>query len=98
VNLGCEYILSNNSFDYLEAGIEGGAIYYDKFRPKQPIPNIFGPYINAPYGAIFGSYPYSIKLISYDREILGSGQNYNGLIKIKVIDPELNIINTDTKT
>eukprot|EP00347_Sterkiella_histriomuscorum_P014612 403360218 len=93
----CQYQIENNYFARNFASIKGGAIYYNKFKPKVYRNNTFVSNY-APYGPNIAGYPYGVRVISYDNYSLASGQDYTGTIQVQVIDPEYNIINTDNTT
>ena len=65
--------MSNNSFDYNIATVQGGAIYYNIYEPSTQLQNIYGSHNIAPYGAKIAGYPYSIRITSYDQIQIASG-------------------------
>eukprot|EP00347_Sterkiella_histriomuscorum_P023122 403335861 len=74
--------------------IEGGAFSYNKYRPIM-VGVIFSQDNYAPYGSNFSGYPYGIKLISQDKDLVASGQQYTGEIIVALVDADQNIITND---
>eukprot|EP00347_Sterkiella_histriomuscorum_P005180 403357590 len=79
------------------AVIEGGAFSYNKQRPIMDRVN-FSQDNYAPYGSNFSGYPYGIKFISQESDLVASGQQFNGEIIVALVDADQNIITNDDST
>ncbi|CDW87610.1 UNKNOWN [Stylonychia lemnae] len=97
-SITCIYDIDTNQFTSNYATTKGGAIYYNKHRPQKLSNNVFNIGNYAPYGPEMAGYPYSVIVQSYDNIPLASGQAYQGLIKIGIIDADGQIVTNDNSS
>ncbi|CDW73872.1 UNKNOWN [Stylonychia lemnae] len=88
----------SNYFDSNYAATKGGGIYYNKHRPQIYKKNVFTGDNYAPYGSQMAGYPYSVIIQSYDKIDIASGQIYQGIIQIGIIDADGQIITNDNSS
>ncbi|CDW75942.1 UNKNOWN [Stylonychia lemnae] len=88
-SITCKYDVDSNEFNSNYATTKGGAIYYNKHRPQIFQNNVFKSGNYAPYGPELAGYPYSVIVKAYDNIPLASGQAYQGLIKVGIIDADV---------
>eukprot|EP00347_Sterkiella_histriomuscorum_P002746 403366963 len=93
----CQQNMTEDMFIGNIALIEGGAFSYNKYRPIMVGVN-FSQDNYAPYGSNFSGYPYGVKLISQDKDLAASGQQFTGVIIVALIDADQNIITNDNSS
>eukprot|EP00347_Sterkiella_histriomuscorum_P016874 403351514 len=74
--------------------IQGGSFSYNKYRPRMIGVN-FSHDNYAPYGPQFSGYPYGVKIMSQEKTLVASGQQYTGQIVVALVDADQNIITND---
>ncbi|CDW86055.1 UNKNOWN [Stylonychia lemnae] len=92
----CSFQVDNNRFLSNVASEKGGAITYNKNRPVVIQENYYDELNQAQYGSKIAGYPYDVKVLSYEKYPLASGQLYIGTILVAIIDADSNIIKTDS--
>eukprot|EP00347_Sterkiella_histriomuscorum_P011816 403370990 len=90
----CQQNMTDDVYIGNMALVEGGAFSYNKYRPRMVGVN-FSQDNYAPYGPQFSGYPYGVKIISYERNSIASGQQYTGEIVVALVDADQNIITND---
>ncbi|CDW72378.1 UNKNOWN [Stylonychia lemnae] len=90
--------LENNTFNKNIASLQGGAVYYNKHRPLKLDSNQFDTQNYAPYGSNIAGFPFSVKILSYDKLQVASGQRYEGKIVAAIVDYDQNIISIDNSS
>ncbi|CDW73537.1 UNKNOWN [Stylonychia lemnae] len=92
----CNYTIANSTFVQNVATLQGGVLYYNKFRPLSLETNIYIDNI-APYGPQFASYPFSVQIKEQYFSSVASGQINSGYILAEIIDPDGQVLKNDNE-
>ena len=97
----CSNNVISTQFKNSVAGVKGGAIYYDLYRPK--LDNITQLNNTAVYGNYIASYPIKIKLTNTNTDLIRldnvvSGQVYSSLLEFELVDHDGQVISTDNSS
>ncbi|CDW74145.1 UNKNOWN [Stylonychia lemnae] len=80
-----------------EANIQGGAVNYNKYEPVNLLTSNIFENNYAPYGLNISSVPFTIRLTTMTAKNVNSGQKYQGIIQLEVVDYYMQrIVNDDT--
>jgi len=90
----CKYTITNSTFKNNVATTDGGAVYYDFFKPTMTN----NTFINntALYGPNVAAYPVRIEPQSVPDQIYVSGQKISDQIQYKLVDKDGLVITTDS--
>lgn len=90
----CDYTIKNSMFEANHADTNGGAIYYDYYKPT--FTNNTYTNNSAAYGPNIAAYPIKIEVFDIPAQDYVSGQEIKKEIKYKLVDPDGLTIATDS--